>query len=382
MTSSAWPGRITARRCSVFCVVGVTRCVACGVAAAAAAELHRRAQQPRRDVRRHLLHRDLHAHRRGGAVPTVPNGTDAVVGVVDRPRQHHERRDAGRLPERRRTSTCWSGRSIRSRTRWSMDALDHRGPAQPARIDPAVCSELYQPGVDPANAQNLIQVFLGLPGLAAVTTPGREPGRSTGGAARTGAALLCVCGRLLRLGRVSDAIFEDPRLAEVYDPLDPDRSDLDVYAAMVDEFGAQRVLDIGCGTGTFALLLADRGIDVVGLDPAARSLDVARRQARRRPRAVDPRQTARDLPQLTRRPGDDDGERRAGDRRSRRLGRDARRVRGRRSAGWPAGLRDPHPCAARVGAVDARAHPRRRRHPRHRAGRVVGRPVGASSCRW
>ena len=36
------------------------------------------------------------------------------------------------------------------------------------------------------------------------------------------------------------------------------------------------MLDVGCGTGTFALMLADRGIDVTGLDPAAGSLDVAR----------------------------------------------------------------------------------------------------------
>lgn len=73
-----------------------------------------------------------------------------------------------------------------------------------------------------------------------------------------------------------DAVFADPRLAEIYDPLDPDRSDLDVYAAIVDEFGAGRVLDVGCGTGTFACLLAGWGIDVVGVDPAGASLDVAR----------------------------------------------------------------------------------------------------------
>ncbi len=36
------------------------------------------------------------------------------------------------------------------------------------------------------------------------------------------------------------------------------------------------VLDIGCGTGVFALLLADRGIEVVGVDPARASVDVAR----------------------------------------------------------------------------------------------------------
>ena len=73
-----------------------------------------------------------------------------------------------------------------------------------------------------------------------------------------------------------DAIFEHPRLVAIYDDLDPDRSDLDVYAAIADEFGAQSVLDLGCGTGTFALLLAARGLDVIGVDPAAGSLDVAR----------------------------------------------------------------------------------------------------------
>lgn len=73
-----------------------------------------------------------------------------------------------------------------------------------------------------------------------------------------------------------DAAFADPRLAPLYDVFDDDRSDLDVYAAIVDELGARGVLDIGCGTGVFALLLASRGFDVVGVDPAAASLAVAR----------------------------------------------------------------------------------------------------------
>jgi SAM-dependent methyltransferase len=75
---------------------------------------------------------------------------------------------------------------------------------------------------------------------------------------------------------MADALFEEPRLARVYDPLDPDRGDLAVYAAIAAEFGARSVLDIGCGTGTFACLLAGRGIDVIGADPAGASLDVAR----------------------------------------------------------------------------------------------------------
>ncbi len=73
-----------------------------------------------------------------------------------------------------------------------------------------------------------------------------------------------------------DAIFAHHRLARIYDPLDPDRGDLDAYAAMAAEFGARTVLDIGCGTGTLACLLARRGLTVIGVDPAEASLEVAR----------------------------------------------------------------------------------------------------------
>jgi SAM-dependent methyltransferase len=75
---------------------------------------------------------------------------------------------------------------------------------------------------------------------------------------------------------VADAIFTDPRLAAVYDPLDPDRSDLDAYLALARQIGARSVLDLGCGTGTFACLLARQGFEVVAVDPAGGSLDVAR----------------------------------------------------------------------------------------------------------
>src|SRR5258708_13171483 len=44
---------------------------------------------------------------------------------------------------------------------------------------------------------------------------------------------------------------------------------------MVDEVGACSVVDIGCGTGTFACRLAARGIEVIGLYPAEASFKVA-----------------------------------------------------------------------------------------------------------
>ena len=70
---------------------------------------------------------------------------------------------------------------------------------------------------------------------------------------------------------MADRLFEEPSLARLYDPFDPDRSDLDAYRSIVGELGARRVLDIGCGTGTFACMLGRDGVEVVGLDPALAS---------------------------------------------------------------------------------------------------------------
>ncbi|PYZ96665.1 SAM-dependent methyltransferase [Alteribacter lacisalsi] len=74
---------------------------------------------------------------------------------------------------------------------------------------------------------------------------------------------------------MADQIFEHPRLANIYDLFDSERSDLDAYESIVNEFEASAVLDIGCGTGTFACRLAARGKEVIGLDPAEASLKVA-----------------------------------------------------------------------------------------------------------
>lgn len=92
------------------------------------------------------------------------------------------------------------------------------------------------------------------------------------------------CGEIVSLcsaaggyGRtVPDAIFADPRLAPLYDAFDGPRDDLPVYVRIAAELGAQRVLDVGCGTGSLAILLAGTGRAVVAADPAAASLEVAK----------------------------------------------------------------------------------------------------------
>jgi SAM-dependent methyltransferase len=76
--------------------------------------------------------------------------------------------------------------------------------------------------------------------------------------------------------RVPDAIFAHPRLAPIYDTFDGDRDDLAAYLSIAGELGAGRVLDVGCGTGCLAVLLAASGRTVVGADPAGASLEVAK----------------------------------------------------------------------------------------------------------
>ncbi|MFI1994307.1 class I SAM-dependent DNA methyltransferase [Actinoplanes sp. NPDC020271] len=73
-----------------------------------------------------------------------------------------------------------------------------------------------------------------------------------------------------------DAHFAHPRLAPLYDAFDSDRGDLPAYVAIVDSLRPERIVDVGCGTGTLATVLAGLGYPVLGADPAEASLAVAR----------------------------------------------------------------------------------------------------------
>lgn len=78
----------------------------------------------------------------------------------------------------------------------------------------------------------------------------------------------------------TDPVFSDARLAKIYDDFDGERRDLIPYVDMIKKLKAQNVIDFGCGTGSLALLLEQESIDVVGVDPAAAMIDVAKSKPR------------------------------------------------------------------------------------------------------
>lgn len=61
-----------------------------------------------------------------------------------------------------------------------------------------------------------------------------------------------------------------------YDDLNPDDEDYRFYAGLAVERNVRTAVDLGCGTGTLARLLAAQGIDVLAVDPDSEMLRVAR----------------------------------------------------------------------------------------------------------
>lgn len=74
---------------------------------------------------------------------------------------------------------------------------------------------------------------------------------------------------------MADEIFEDEDFARLYDAFNPWGAGDDFYLALACETGGP-VLDLGCGTGMLASRIAAKVSPVIGVDPAAGMLRVAR----------------------------------------------------------------------------------------------------------
>lgn len=72
---------------------------------------------------------------------------------------------------------------------------------------------------------------------------------------------------------------ESPENVATYDEENGDRDDLRFVAGLAGRLGAQRIADLGCGTGILAIDLARAGHAVTGIDPGKAILDIARTRA-------------------------------------------------------------------------------------------------------
>ena len=75
-----------------------------------------------------------------------------------------------------------------------------------------------------------------------------------------------------------DLHYVDPRLVELYDLDNPRGPDTDFYLHLAQDLAARTILDLGCGTGLLMRALAAADRRLIGVDPSAAMLAVARRQ--------------------------------------------------------------------------------------------------------
>jgi SAM-dependent methyltransferase len=77
---------------------------------------------------------------------------------------------------------------------------------------------------------------------------------------------------------VAIAEFDDPRLAAVYESVNPygPGEQPDLFAALAAEVGARSIIELGCGTGLVTRALAAEGYEMTGVEPSPAMLAVAR----------------------------------------------------------------------------------------------------------
>ncbi len=74
--------------------------------------------------------------------------------------------------------------------------------------------------------------------------------------------------------------FTDPPQVAIYDAVNSyaPGTQPDFYLGLAEELGAEVVVDFGCGTGIMTLQFASRGYRMIGLDPSAEMLEMAKQK--------------------------------------------------------------------------------------------------------
>jgi len=76
-----------------------------------------------------------------------------------------------------------------------------------------------------------------------------------------------------------DLHYTESRLVDLYENDNPRGIDYDFYIQLAKDIGAEKILDLGCGTGLLARELASHGWNVTGIDPASAMLAYGQKQA-------------------------------------------------------------------------------------------------------
>jgi len=69
--------------------------------------------------------------------------------------------------------------------------------------------------------------------------------------------------------------FTDPRLIAIYDDVNPIDDKAGFFTTLASKLQAQRIIDLGCGTGLLSYRLARAGNTVTGIDPASSMIEKA-----------------------------------------------------------------------------------------------------------
>ena len=76
---------------------------------------------------------------------------------------------------------------------------------------------------------------------------------------------------------MTDKMYNDAQIAELYDLCNTWGDDNDFYLSLATSGEKLKILDLGCGTGILSHAFAEKGHTVVGCDPAPAMLEIARK---------------------------------------------------------------------------------------------------------